>query len=74
MSEYDNLIEDEKGWSKWFEPSPERWLLACCDCGLVHDVQFRVTEGKLSLRFSRNKRSTAMKRYYKAKRAAEEKA
>lgn len=30
------------GWSDWQMPVMEKYHLACCDCGLVHTMQFRV--------------------------------
>lgn len=32
---------DDEGWSEWVQPRHERYLLKCCDCGLVHEMQFR---------------------------------
>lgn len=30
------------GWSEWIFPVHDRnYLLKCCDCGLVHEVQFK---------------------------------
>lgn len=30
------------GWSEWICPTPEKnYLMKCCDCGLVHEVQFK---------------------------------
>jgi hypothetical protein len=37
---------------------------ACCDCGLVHKVAFKVTNGKLYLRFDRNQEKTQKLRQY----------
>lgn len=31
-----------RGFSRWVQPRMESYLLACCDCGLVHEMQFRV--------------------------------
>lgn len=29
------------GWSEWVFPTPRKnYLMKCCDCGLVHEVQF----------------------------------
>ena len=36
---------DEKGrdrWSEWIQPRMRLYRMACCDCDLVHDMQFRV--------------------------------
>lgn len=41
-------IEKEgcNGWSAWVNPRMDRYRMACCDCGLVHDIQFRVVQVK----------------------------
>lgn len=31
----------DDGWSEWETPVMEQYRLACCDCGLVHDFDFR---------------------------------
>jgi hypothetical protein len=28
------------GWTEWVCPTPESYLMKCCDCGLVHEMQF----------------------------------
>lgn len=30
------------GWTRWVQPVMEGYKMACCDCGLVHDLSFRV--------------------------------
>lgn len=44
MAKYHQVIEkpENGGWSDWQAPKPSSYKMACCDCGLVHDVQFRV--------------------------------
>ncbi len=38
---------------------------ACCDCGLVHDLQIRLVDGKVFASFVRNNRATAaLRRHY----------
>lgn len=32
---------DEDGWSEWIHPLPG-YLMQCCDCGLIHEMQFEV--------------------------------
>lgn len=32
---------DEEGWSEWVHPLPG-YLMQCCDCGLVHEMQFEI--------------------------------
>lgn len=46
---FTNMVERVKtGWCDWVHPKPG-YLMKCCDCGLVHEVQFkavRVTKKK----------------------------
>ena len=30
--------------SEWVDPKQDSYLMACCDCGLVHELQFRVAK------------------------------
>ena len=55
------------GWSRWVYPVMDGYKLSCCDCGLVHDMQFRVTDNydRIEFRVRRNNRSTAAVRRYK---------
>ena len=53
--------------NEWVFPKHDGYKMACCDCGLVHNMQFRVVKqknGRLDVKFrvSRNNRSTAMMR------------
>lgn len=43
-------------------PVGEIYRLACCDCGLVHDVVFALEDGKLAMATRRNNRATAQRR------------
>jgi len=36
--------ENEGGWSDWVCPKPDSYLMKCCDCGLVHEMQTRVAQ------------------------------
>lgn len=29
------------GWSDWLYPRPKSYFLKCCDCGLVHEMDFK---------------------------------
>lgn len=31
-----------RGFSRWVQPVMSKYFLACCDCGLVHEMQFRI--------------------------------
>lgn len=30
---------------EWVQPRPRGYLMACCDCGLVHRMDFRIING-----------------------------
>ena len=73
MARYRQLIENENGWTKWIAPlhgghGRRNYHLACCDCGLVHKVQFRIiksSSGRASqvhFRMSRQAKATAAMR------------
>lgn len=32
----------KSGWTKWIQPTMQSYFMACCDCGLVHTMDFRV--------------------------------
>ena len=66
MSAYEYAEPDE-----WVCPIRRGYRLACCDCGLVHDVDFRLAGTKqrrlIEVRMRRNNRATAaMRRWMKA--------
>lgn len=46
----------------WVTPIHKNYKLICCDCGLVHDADFRMHKGKIQFRVKRNNRSTALAR------------
>jgi hypothetical protein len=53
---------------EWVQPVRRGYRLACCDCGLIHNVDFRVRRGCIQFRVARNTRSTAMmRRHLKSK-------
>jgi hypothetical protein len=33
-------------WSEWITPIMRGYLMACCDCGLVHEIDFKALEVK----------------------------
>jgi hypothetical protein len=37
-------VENEGDWSEWVNPKPEQYFMKCCDCGLVHEMQFKVAK------------------------------
>jgi hypothetical protein len=40
------------GWTRWCEPS-RKSRMRCCDCGLVHMMEFRVRAGRAQFRIKR---------------------
>lgn len=62
MAKFEKHVANKFGWSKWIQPIKKGYKLACCDCCLVHTMDFRVREGRVQFRVSRNNRSTALMR------------
>jgi hypothetical protein len=50
---------------EWMTPDVKNFKVACCDCGLVHRVKFRVEAGLFQLKMSRDNRATAAMRRHK---------
>ena len=58
--EYENTEDGE-----WIQPVTEGYKISCCDCGLVHKLDFRISEeGKIQFRASRDNRATGQRRRY----------
>lgn len=56
------------GWSEWQTPIATAYRMACCDCGLVHEMEFRVgEEGGVQFRLRRDNRATGGIRQSKRK-------
>jgi len=49
---------DDEGWTKWIRPRRTMYRLRCCDCRLVHDMQFKVQRGIILFRARRNEELT----------------
>jgi hypothetical protein len=48
---------------EWIEPKPQRGhRMRCCDCSLIHVMDFRVRKGRVQFRPRRDKRATAAAR------------
>ena len=45
--------EGENGWSRWVQPVEKNYLMSCCDCRLVHRMEFRVLKGRAQFRAQR---------------------
>lgn len=64
---------------EWVQPVKKGYKMRCCDCGLVHRIDFRVLDwrtakpmsySKVQMRVERDNRATAAARRPRAQRAA----
>ncbi len=46
-------------WTDWINPVMNRYHISCCDCGLVHDFVFWISQGKIYMKANRNRRATS---------------
>ncbi len=47
---------------EWVEPVKKGYLMSCCDCGLVHSMDFRVKRGRAQFRAFRAPKVTKRQR------------
>jgi len=40
MAQFKQIKEQDNGWSDWETPIMLKYRMACCDCNLVHDMDF----------------------------------
>lgn len=52
-------------WSRWVQPVKRGYKFCCCDCGLVHDMDFRIEGNRVQFRAARNNRSTGQVRRHR---------
>lgn len=62
----------KRKWEQGFDgvritPRMRNYRVRCCDCGLVHVINYRIKDGKLSYIARRDARSTAAWRRERAK-------
>lgn len=62
MASFKQEYAENGRWSRWVQPVRKGYKLCCCDCGLVHDMDFRIKDNRIQFRVARNNRSTAMVR------------
>ena len=59
---------DEPKEGEWIKPKRKGYKMACCDCGLVHRLDFKITKygkgHKIWFRAFRDNRSTGQIRRY----------
>ena len=44
--------------NEWIMPITKNYKMCCCDCGLVHELDFKVEKGRSFFRVRRNQRAT----------------
>ena len=45
MARHERVTGNAKdGWSDWISPIMKRYMMSCCDCGLVHQLRFQVVK------------------------------
>lgn len=47
--------------NEWFQPTMKNHKMACCDCGLIHDVSFRIVGNSVQMKAKRLKRKLKSK-------------
>lgn len=70
---YRTPADGEGGWTEWVSPVQQGsglYKFRCCDCDLIHDMDFHVSAaGKVLFRVRRNTRATGQaRRWRNAKR------
>ena|ERR1035437_7004994 len=51
-------IYDEPEANEWILPVRKGYKIACCDCGLVHKIDFRIKDKRIEIRFNLDNRAT----------------
>lgn len=46
-------------WGEWMRVRKRNFKEQCCDCGLIHRLDFRIVDGHIEIRTRRDDRSTA---------------
>lgn len=50
------MLPDEEGWSEWIHPVPNAghgYLMQCCDCDLIHEMEFAIVSRDAELNAGR---------------------
>ena len=49
-------------YGEWTQPRMRNFREQCCDCGLIHRLDFRIVDGRIEFRTRRDDRATAAAR------------
>lgn len=44
MTQCEPQYANDDGWTDWVQPVPQGYLMQCCGCDLIHEVEFRVVK------------------------------
>lgn len=64
------MTYDRPSAGQWVQPIRKGYKLACCDCGLVHRMDFRIHKQRAQFRVFRDSRATGAMRAAATKRKA----
>jgi hypothetical protein len=53
---------------EWVQPVRKGYKMGCCDCGLVHTVNFRIVKRRIQFQAFRDERKTAAHRRERKKK------
>lgn len=76
---YKKEVAAKGGWTDWIQPKRLGYKMACCDCGLVHQLNFRVIKyggGRqcfIQFQVKRDNRATAAVRRFRRQESEGEK-
>ena len=48
---------NKDGWTDWHQPIMRGYRMRCCDCALVHEVEFRISGKRVQMRARRHERT-----------------
>lgn len=53
MRRFKTIVQKTRnGFSEWISPKMRGYLMKCCDCGLVHEIDFRIVRYEGASRMS----------------------
>jgi len=59
------MAYEEPNEGEWVQPIEGGYKMECCDCGLVHKINFRIENGKVQFQVFRDNRATGQKRRHR---------
>jgi hypothetical protein len=62
VSHMEEQLDKMFAYGQWTRPRMQNFREQCCDCGLIHRLDFRVVDGRVEFRTRRDDRATAAAR------------